>query len=217
MSDEEWREEAAEMVRRLPAVPRAVAEAMRSVPRHRFVESSLRSRAYDDEPLPLPFGLATISAPHMVALQLEWAELAAGQRVLEIGSGSGYLLALVSELVGPGGRAIGIEIDPGLARSARERLTQLGYAERVKVIERDGRGGSPDDAPFDRILVSFATPEIFPEWRAQVKRGGTVLAPVGGSWQQTLLRWRNSGGEGRFDEGPACMFVPIRGAVGRHI
>jgi len=205
----DWKEEAGELVRKLGPIPKPIAEAMGRVPRHLFVPPEFRTEAYEDEPLPLPYGEATISAPHMVALQLEWSELRPGFSVLEVGSGSGYLCALIAELVRPQGRVLGLELLPGLADLARETLRSLGYAE-VEIRSGDGRPGAPDRAPFDRILVSCACPEIESEWKHQVREGGTVVAPVGGRYEQTLLRYRRHGDSGEVEEGPACRFVPLQ-------
>ena len=202
-------DEGERMVKVAGPMPPAIARVMRRVPRHRFVPPNLRSVAYEDEPLPLPYGDATISAPHMVACQLEWAELRPGLSVLEIGSGSGYLLALLSELVRPGGTVRGIELDEGLVRLSRRALADLGYPE-VGVQPGDGRLGAPERAPFDRILVSAATSEIEPAWKAQLRPQGTVTAPIGNRFEQVLVRWRNIGNEGSWEEGPACRFVPLK-------
>jgi protein-L-isoaspartate(D-aspartate) O-methyltransferase len=206
---DDWSAESERMIKVAGPMPSAVARVMRRVPRHRFVPANLRSMAYEDEPLPLPFGEATISAPHMVACQLEWAELTPGLSVLEVGSGSGYLLALLAELVRPGGTVLGVELDAGLVRISQRALGAHDYPE-VAVRQGDGSVGAPDLAPFDRIVVSAATPEIEPAWKAQVRAHGTVTAPVGNRFEQVLVRWRNTGGEGTWDEGPACRFVPLQ-------
>ena len=217
MSDvEPWRRKAALMVDLLGPLEPRVARVMREVPRHRFVPSEDQDRAYDDEPLPLRYGGATISAPHMVAIQLEWADLAPGLRVLEVGSGSGYLLALLHELVRPGGVVVGVEVEPRLVEGARRALDELGSTD-VEIRIGDGAEGVPDRAPFDRIVVSCATPEILPAWRAQLRPDGTVVAPVGGSLEQRWVRWRNRPSGAPLEEGPACRFVPLLRAPRRHI
>jgi protein-L-isoaspartate(D-aspartate) O-methyltransferase len=204
----DWRAEAARLVGTLGPLPEPVAEAMRRVPRHLFVPPAYRSMAYRDEPLPLGPGETTISAPHMVAFQLEWAELAPGMRALEIGSGSGYLAALVAELVRPGGHVDALEIDPALARGSAERLRALGYAE-VEVYVRNGWDGLPERAPFDRILVSAAAPELLPAWRAQLAPGGLLLAPVGDVFEQTMRRLRRAPEGDCVEDGPPCRFVSL--------
>lgn len=208
---EPWAEEARAMVDRLPPMSAEVADAMRRVPRHVFVSSEYRRTAYADEPLPLPFGEATISAPHMVALQLDFAEVGRGHRVLEVGVGSGYLAALLATLVGPSGAVYGLDIEAGLVREAERRVGALALGVPVHLRLGDGREGWPDAAPFDRILVSCATPSLRPEWQAQTREGGILVAPVGDAYSQVLTRLRKTGPAGRLEAGPECRFVPLRG------
>jgi protein-L-isoaspartate(D-aspartate) O-methyltransferase len=207
--DRDWRVEAERMVRRIGPIPAAVAAALRKVPRHRFVPLAFQSEAYEDTPVPLGYGESTISAPHMVALQLEWAELARGSAVLEIGSGSGYLAALVAELVGPEGRVVGVEVDEPLAAHAQKTLAELGYASRVRLVAADGRAGFPPGSPYDRIIVSCATSEILPAWRDQLATPGVLVAPVGHRWGQVLRRLRTSAHGDRIEDGPDCLFVGL--------
>jgi protein-L-isoaspartate(D-aspartate) O-methyltransferase len=197
------------MVQGLGVLSPRVAAAMQRVPRHRFVSSELAVEAYDDTPLPLASTASTISAPHMVALQLEWAELSPGLRALEIGSGSGYLLALMAELVRPGGRVVGIEIDPALAEESRSILAELGYEEIVRVVAGDGRGGWPADAPYDRILVSAATAEIHIPWGEQLATPGMLIAPIGSPARQVLRRLHRTASGDWWEDGPECRFVPL--------
>lgn len=204
-----WPERAAAMVASLGRLPPGVAAAMRRVPRHRFVPMELAEEAYDDTPLPLGPPDSTISAPHMVALMLEWAELTPGLKVLELGSGSGYLTALVAELVRPGGRVVGVELDPGLARRSQAVLDTLDYGGVVEVHAADARDGWPAHAPYDRILVSFSTPEIFPEWVRQLAVPGRLLAPVGPASGQVLRRLRREADGDHLEDGPRCIFVRL--------
>ena len=210
-----WQVRAAEMVRRLGSMEPRLAAAMRRVPRHRFVPVALAGEAYDDTPLPLGPRGSTISAPHMVALQLEWAELAPGLRVLELGSGSGYLAALLAELVRPGGHVVGVELDHALSERSAAILSELGYGETVTIQSADARMGWPAAAPYDRIVVSFATPEIFPEWQAQLETPGILVAPVGPSTGQVLRRLRHDGKGDRIEDGPGCIFVGLASAHAR--
>jgi protein-L-isoaspartate(D-aspartate) O-methyltransferase len=204
-----WPEQAAAMVAAIGRMDPKVAAAMRRVPRHRFVAPELADEAYDDTPLPLGRTKSTISAPHMVALMLEWAELTPGLRVLELGSGSGYLAALIAELVRPGGRVIGLELEPGLAAESQTTLAALGYDDIVEIHAADARAGWPAEAPYNRVLVSFATPEIFPEWTRQLAFPGMLLAPVGPRSGQVLRRLRHLPDGDRVEEGPRCIFVSI--------
>jgi protein-L-isoaspartate(D-aspartate) O-methyltransferase len=215
MAEASWQEQAAAMVGNIGPVDPVVAAALRRVPRHRFVSQALAGEAYDDTPLPLGRTRSTISAPHMVALMLEWAELAPGMRVLELGSGSGYLSALAAELIRPGGRVIGVELEPDLVDSSREVLSQLGYSDSVEIHQGDARAGWPEGAPYDRLLVSFATPEIFPEWNHQLATPGILLAPVGPMSGQVLRRLRHGADGDRLEDGPRCIFVGIAPARAR--
>jgi protein-L-isoaspartate(D-aspartate) O-methyltransferase len=198
-----------EMVRRLGPLPDRVVAALRAVPRERFVRAEDLDRAYLDEPLPLDADHATISAPHMVAAQLDGLDLRGSEKVLEVGSGSGYLVALVAEMVGSSGTVHGVERDPSLVAASRAILHDLGYDGRCLIHVGDGARGWPDAAPFDRIVVSCATPLLRREWWDQLTPDGSILAPVGGSFSQTLLRGRRVQGREIHDSGPSVRFVPL--------
>lgn len=151
-----------------------VLEAMRRVPRHRFVPDDEAEYAYEDRPLPIGSG-QTISQPYIVAAMTEAAGIGPGESVLEIGTGSGYQAAVLAEL---GARVHSIEIVPELAKRARKTLESEGYG-RVVVIEGNGWLGLPDKAPFDRILVT-AAPDRVPEALVeQLRVGGRMVLPVG--------------------------------------
>ena len=189
----------------------AVLEAMRRVPREQFVSPGLRHRAYDDAPLPIEDG-QTISQPYIVALMLEAAAIRATDRVLEIGAGSGYASAVASLLAA---HVVAIERHPGLAASAKERLTRLGYA-KVEVHCADGSGGWPDGMPFDAILVAASGPRVPAVLRGQLALGGRLVMPVGHStWDQRLVRVTRRGDDA-FDEEDlgGVVFVPLIGAHG---
>lgn len=207
-----WEDEADRMVRGLGAIDPRVAAAMRRVPRHRFVSAGLRRDAYADEPLPLGRGAPTISAPHMVAYQLEWAELRPGLAVLEVGSGSGYLAALLAELVAPGGLVDAVEVEPELVERSSALLRSLGYGERIRVHLADGRLGWPAAAPFDRIVVSAASPEFAAAWRDQLAERGILIAPLGTRFEQRMVKLSRTSGKERIEEGPAVRFVSLRPA-----
>lgn len=187
-----------------------VRRAMHEVPRGAFVPEAYLELAHEDTPIPLPFGDATVSAPSMIGVMLEGAELEAGQRVLEIGTGFGYLAALVSELVGLAGAVHSVELEPQLASEATRRLARAGYGERVIVHRGDGATGWPPAAPFDRILCSCAVPDILQPWRDQVAPDGQVGAPVGDALGQRWTRWWPGGASGHYDAGVPCRFVPMR-------
>ena len=187
--------------------PRVLA-AMRRVPRHRFVPEELREFAYEDRPLPIGSG-QTISQPYMVAVMTELLGPRPGDNVLEIGTGCGYQAAVLAEL---GARVSSIEIVPELAKSARKRLAEIGYAQ-VVVVEGDGWLGLPDKAPFDRILVT-AAPEHVPEALVdQLRVGGRMVLPVGGEEQWLRVLEKTEDGIREQQLFPV-RFVPM--VEGRH-
>ena len=151
-----------------------VLAAMSRVPRHLFVPPALEHQAYDDNPLPIGYGV-TISQPYIVALMTQAAGIKPGQRLLEIGTGSGYQAAILATLTH---EVYSIELIPELAQSASERLARLGYGQ-VRVKSGDGYLGWPEFAPFDAIIVTAAAPEIPPELKDQLKDGGRLVIPVG--------------------------------------
>ena len=186
---------------------RGVLDAMTRVPRHLFVPEALRGRAYEDGPLPIGHG-QTISQPYIVAFMTEAIRPQPTDRVLEIGTGSGYqaaVLALVSREV------ISIEILPELGESARSRLRELGY-DNVTVRIGDGYAGSPDEAPFDAILVTAAPVEVPPGLLEQLKVGGRMVIPVGDKEQHLLRLTRTSEGFERENLLPV-RFVPMTGGM----
>jgi protein-L-isoaspartate(D-aspartate) O-methyltransferase len=157
-----------------------VLEAMRSVPRHRFVPEEVRGKAYEDRPLPIGHR-QTISQPYIVAVMTELLDPEPGDKVLEIGTGSGYQAAVLSGLVE---KIYSIEIIPELAEGARRALAAGGY-ENVQVITGDGYAGLPDEAPFDGIVVTAAPKEVPAPLIEQLAVGGRLVIPVGG-WSQDL-------------------------------
>jgi protein-L-isoaspartate(D-aspartate) O-methyltransferase len=161
----------------------AVLKAMRSVPRHLFVPESLRSMAYQDSPLPIGHG-QTISQPYIVAFMTELLDPRPEHKVLEIGTGSGYQAAVLSPLVK---QVFTIEIVPELAQRSAELLKKLGYAN-VVVRQGDGYLGWPEQAPFDRIILTAAPEDVPKALIEQLKPGGKLVAPVGRSaWDQELI------------------------------
>jgi len=200
------------MVNGLPPMPPRIRSAMLAVPRHRFVPPELRAVAYADVPLPLAVADATISAPHMVALQLEALDVRPGDRVLEIGAGSGYLAALLAVLAGPTGRVVAIDLEPALAATARRQLDATEWGARVAVHAADGRRGWPADAPYDRIVVSCATAEVLPAWIVQLAPLGRLVAPVGSATEQRLTIATRTADGVRLTVGTPCRFVALRSA-----
>jgi len=162
-----------------------VLRAMRATPRHRFVPENQIQRSYADQPLPIGFG-QTISQPYVVALMTELLDVSRSHKVLEIGTGSGYQTAVLAALAD---RVYSVEIVPKLAQTAISTLQNLGY-RNVSVINADGYQGWPDEAPFDRILLTAAPPEIPDALIAQLKPGGILVAPVGAAPRQQLVAIR---------------------------
>ncbi|NPB01369.1 MAG: protein-L-isoaspartate(D-aspartate) O-methyltransferase [Methanopyri archaeon] len=191
-----------------------VAEAMLKVPRHEFVPEHLRDRAYVDSPLPIGKG-QTISAPHMVAMMTELLDPRPGHKVLEVGAGSGYHAAVVAELVKPDGKVITVERIPELAEFARENLRRTGYDKWVEVVVGDGTLGYPEEAPYDRILVTAGAPDVPRSLFEQLKPGGRMVIPVGDRHLQELWLIRKTE-DGRMvrERHGGCAFVPLIGKEG---
>jgi protein-L-isoaspartate(D-aspartate) O-methyltransferase len=182
-----------------------VLEAMRRVPRHLFVPPDLRDRAYDDMPLPIGSG-QTISQPFIVAYMTEAARLRRGDRVLEIGAGSGYQAAVLAAI---GARVFSLEILPEVADATRAALQAAGIAG-VEVRTGDGYHGWPEEAPFDAILVT-AAPETTPEpLIGQLAEGGRLIVPVGAGSQELVRLTRTASGVLRESLLPV-RFVPMTG------
>ena len=183
-----------------------VIQAMRSVPRHEFVPIDLRHVAYDDFPLPIGYG-QTISAPYMVAWMTELLDLKPGERVLEIGTGSGYQAAVLAEL--GYAEVYSIEIIPELAQQAKDRLLKLGYQE-LHLKEGDGYFGWLEEAPFDAILVTAAPDHLPQPLVQQLSENGRLLIPIGpvGGYQ-TLWKFTNQHGELKAENLGGVAFVPL--------
>ena len=188
-----------------------VLEAMRQVPRHRFVDAALVEHAHDDSPLPIGEH-QTISQPFMVALMSEALDLHGElPRVLEIGTGSGYQAAVLATM---GARVFTIERIPQLAARARAVLAELGLDQRVRVIEGDGTLGWPAEAAYDGIVVTAGAPQIPRPLLEQLALGGCLVLPMGEEDVQTLVRLRR-GPQGLTEEYFGdCRFVKLRGAYG---
>ena len=186
-----------------------VLEAMASVRRHEFVPLEFRNDAYADKPLPIGEG-QTISQPYMVAAMTDALELTGTERVLEIGTGSGYQAAVLSVLVS---QVLTVESHTSLALAAQERLTNLGYTN-VHVHNGDGSAGFPDAAPFDAILVTAGAPGIPRIFPSQLRDGGRLVIPVGDRDNQELVRAQMENGELKSRVLFNCKFVPLLGRYG---
>jgi protein-L-isoaspartate(D-aspartate) O-methyltransferase len=184
---------------------RKVEEAMREVPREVFVDPDQELYAYSDQPLHIGSG-QTISAPHMVAVMTELLEPGKGDRVLEVGGGSGYQAAVLSRLVK---RVYSVELESGLVNQARRNLREAGI-ENVEVIRGDGSLGLPDEAPFDKIIVTCGSDSLYPAWEQQLREGGILLVPLDSGTHQELTLARKREGKlvarGLMD----VVFVPLR-------
>jgi len=180
-----------------------VLQAMREVPRHLFVPPRSEALAYQDYPLPIAAN-QTISQPYIVAFMSELLDLDGSEKVLELGTGSGYQAAVLSGLAR---EVYTIEIIPLLAEEAAKRLRDLGYAN-VNVKRGDGFLGWPEEAPFDAIIVTFAVPEIPEPLVEQLKEGGILVAPEG-DWHQEIVILRKRDGKIRKERSIAVRFVPM--------
>ncbi|KQK31886.1 protein-L-isoaspartate O-methyltransferase [Bosea thiooxidans] len=188
-----------------------VLAAMRQVPREAFVASGLADLAYEDAPLPIAEG-QTISQPFIVALMAEAAEIKARDRVLEVGTGSGYAAAVISRIAA---KVFTIERYPALAQGAEARLREFGY-DNIAVRTGDGTLGWPEEAPFDAILVTAGGPDAPPALKRQLAIGGRLIVPVGpGEREQRLLKLVRRGDDAfeRKDLG-GVLFVPLIGEQG---
>ena len=188
-----------------------VLAAMRAVPRERFLSDDLDRRAYRDEAVPIPSG-QSISQPYMVARMTELLAPQPGDRVLELGTGSGYQAAILAQL---GAAVTTLERHADLAATARDRLQALGYGpDRVEVRLTDGSLGDRAGAPWDGIIVTAAAPSIPLELRDQLAEGGRLVIPVGPRDLQTLTRVVRHGNDWRETPHGQCVFVPLIGPGG---
>jgi len=208
-----YRAELVETLRRKGIRDLAVLKAVAETPRHRFVPESVRHRAYEDSALPIGGG-QTISQPFVQARYLEVLALTGREKVLEVGTGSGYNAALLAAIVGPEG-VVSIERHPELVTFAKENLAAAGFGG-VTVVEGDGTLGHAPRAPYDRIVVTAGAPRIARSWVRQTKLGGRILAPLGRSTFSQVLVIATKTGEDAVSErrGTPCAFVPLIGKEG---
>ncbi len=183
-----------------------VVEAMREVPRHLFVPANQRKYAYQDAALPLGHG-QTITSPFVVAYMTEKLEPQPSDRVLEIGTGSGYQASVLSRLVS---EVYSIEIVEPLGRRAARTISELGY-DNVHTRIGDGYQGWPEHAPFDKIIVTCSPEKVPPALVSQLKEGGRLVVPLGGRFQQTLFLFRKVDGQLQKEKLEATFFVPMTG------
>lgn len=193
-------------LRKLGIRDERVLGAMARVPREEFVRWEDREVAYGDHALPIDVG-QTISQPYVVARMTELLDVDSSHHVLEVGTGSGYQAAVLAELARD---VVSVERHGELARTASERLARLGYTN-VRVINDDASLGRPEDAPYERIVVTAGAPAIDPALAAQLAPGGRLVAPVGDTRMQELVVRDATGHEERHG---AVRFVPLRGRAG---
>ncbi|MEW6068588.1 MAG: protein-L-isoaspartate(D-aspartate) O-methyltransferase [Nitrospirota bacterium] len=195
-------------------VPRGIKDervlnAMRKVPRHIFVAEHIQHKAYDDTALSIGES-QTISQPYMVAVMTELLEIKGNERVLEVGTGSGYQVAILAELAK---EVYSVERIAALSKKAEEKIRSLGYNNTYFKVG-DGTLGWPEQAPFDRIIITAGTPKIPEPITGQLSEGGLIIAPVGDRFSQQILKLKKS--QGKFSETfhTPCVFVPLIGKYG---
>lgn len=195
----------------------AMAEAMLRVPREEFMDPRYREYSYYDQPFPIPGdGRQTISAPYMYPVSYEPLGLKVGMRLLEVGAGSGYGAALARELVGETGLVVAVEINAVTYEFARENLERIGYGD-VKLVLGDGSVGFPEDAPYDAISITAASPTVPPPLIEQLKAPGKLIGPVGGNrftGQDMLLLDKDESGGVSERSLMKVVYVPLLGEHG---
>jgi len=191
----------------------AVEKAFLHVPREIFFSEQERAQAYVDSAFSIGFG-QTISQPTTIAVMLEMLDARPGQKVLEVGAGSGYVLSLLSEIVGAKGNVFGIEIVPELVQQAKENLEKLNN-RNIELTFRDGTLGWKEKSPFDRVVFSAAAPEIPSPIIEQLAEGGKVVAPVGNKFSQEIQLFEKKKGKLQLKDSRCCfVFVPLKGKFG---
>ena len=188
-----------------------ILEAFRAVPREAFISEEYADLAYGDHPLPIEAG-QTISQPYIVALMIKAAEIKPGDKVLEVGAGSGYAAAVISRIAG---KVVAIERQRELVKIAQQRIARLGY-DNVKIDEGDGTRGCPEEAPFDAILAAASGSHLPPQWVEQLAEGGRIVMPVGDpGWIQKLVKvTKGPGGNLITEDLGGVRFVPLIGEEG---
>ncbi len=186
-----------------------VINAFLKVERHKFIPQALRGSAYADYPVPIGEG-QTISQPYIVALMTECLNLSQGQKVLEIGTGSGYQAAILAELAN---QVYTLERFCGLAKQAESTLLDLGYSN-IKIKVGDGTLGWPEEAPFSRIIITAAAPEIPPPLIEQLSENGRMVLPLGEALSQVLTVIEKRDDEIKKESICGCVFVPLIGKYG---
>jgi len=198
-----------EQLRKRDIVDHRVLKAMAKIPRQSFVPADYQSFAYEDRPLPIGEG-QTISQPYMVAIMTQSLEMKGDERILEVGTGSGYQTAILAELCR---LVFTVERIPALIQKARVTLQELGY-RNILFLDGDGTKGWPKKAPFDGIIVTAGAPEIPETLLSQLAEGGRLVIPVGPRYTQTLYKVTRKGDHFKKEEITGCVFVPLLGDYG---
>lgn len=189
-----------------------VLEAMEKIPRHEFVPRSMEGEAYSNVPLPIGYG-QTISQPYTVAFMLEALELKEGNKVLEVGTASGYNACLIAEIVGKKGKVYTIEIIPELVKTAEENIKKAGI-KNIKVVHGDGSRGYEKAKPYDRIILTAGAPSVPKPLIKQLKYGGILVGPIGSMCSQNMIKiTKTKKGLIKKDIG-LFIFVPLKGRYG---
>lgn len=190
-----------------------VIEAFKKVPREAFLKDR-KEESYGDYPIPIGEG-QTISQPTTVMIMTEALELREGHKVLEIGSGSGYQAAIISKIIGNNGKVISTEIIPELAEFAKNNIKKL-KIKNIEIIKHDGSKGYAKEAPYDRIIVTAASPEIPKPLIKQLKENGIIIVPVGNLVEQIMIKGIRRGSRLIQEEIGQFMFVPLKGKYGHN-
>lgn len=191
-----------------------LAAAFASVPRHLFLPNLPFDEAYVDTAIAVKWGprrqaISSSSQPSMMAIMLEQLALRDGHRVLEIGAGTGYNAALMAHVIGPTGTVVSLDVDEDLVQAARAHLAAAGVSS-VTVVCADGMLGWPDEAPYDRIIVTAAAPDVVPAWAEQLASGGRLVAPIEVRGGQQSVAYQDVDGELRVDSRYDCTFMMLR-------
>lgn len=193
-----------------------VEEAFLKVPRHLFLPDEPLENVYSDRAIVVKRGdqgrwTSSSSQPAIMAIMLEQLDLKPGQRVLEIGTGTGFNAALIASIVGPGGNVVTVDIQPDLVESARKNLDRAGY-EWVQTVVADGGYGYPDGAPYDRIILTVGSDVITPAWKEQLAEGGILVLPFAIAGPQLSVAFEKRGEELVSIDSKTCGFMPLQGA-----